>query len=675
MRCGFHLLGSSGGYRTLAASADVTAEERTALEALVFGQSGDAAYLKSLAREPAAFMRPLASGRVAVTRLFAGVRDDVGRATLELRTILLDGPDYARLARADLERALSAEALWARPRFDDARSTELSPPPAAPPQALGRAELMLLDGWLRALDHGRATAILTDAPAARRTLFALLRALAPSDLVRCRWGVRLLSLASGAEMATVMPLADRGGREIVAVDLHGEPACEAIRFLARHPEAISTLPASEQLRGAPAADAGRQGAARGADRSSRSRSDQHSGGSLVDDGSTRALRRRRTIARAPVVIGGVGLLSLLVIGLVLMRFGGVGTRSHAPDPRGSTNSAMVQAPPSTTIAPAPAPTTTAAPEPMTTARAPAPEPTATSPTAPVPTAEPTPAPEPVTAPPSSPPPSSPPPSSPPPSVEPPADPSRPANDSRGGSSSPGDTTPPDTAPPDTTPPEVAPTPIDPVKALIDRLRDERAAAESAFRELESSQRELLAALRGPDERSEWSDPSTQWSKEHCAAVGAALERFDAVLNRQPLLWFEASLRPILAAPAPNPHRFRTAAEFTQALPGLAAALASLEFLGSEEGRNAFVTRQRAMDALNRANCTGTVLADARRRSDALAKVLRPSIRPDPGGRPSPEMVSGARKRLERTIETGLADYSGELDPSLVRSIRELAPLR
>jgi len=659
MRCGFHLLGSRGGYRTLAASADVTAEECAALEALVFGQSGDAAYLKSLTREPAAFMRPLASGRVAITRLFEGVRDDVGRATLELRTILLDGPDYARLARADLERTLSADALWARARFDDARSTELSPPPAAPPQGLGRAELMLLDGWLRALDHGRATAILTDAPAARRALVTLLRALAPSDLVRCRWGVRLLSLASGVELATVMPLADRGGREILAVDPRGEPTGEAIRFLARHPEAISTLPRSEQLRGASESGSSGADAARRTGRGGRIRGDHRDPQISDGDRAERALPWRRTIATTPIVIGLFGILALVVLGMTLMRFGGFGTWSATQGAPDATKAAPVPAPGPTSIAPAPAPTTTPAHESMATAPVPAPAQTTSSPTAPAPTTESTPAPGPITAPPSSP----------PPSVDPPADPSRPDDGATPASRPPADATPADSAPP-----EVAPTPVDPVKALIDRLHDERSAAESVFRELESSQRELLAALTGPNEKSEWTDPSTQWSREHCAAVGTALERFDAVLNRQPLLWFEASLRPILAVPAQNPHRFRTAADFTQALPALIAAITSLDYLGSEEGRNAFVTRQRAMDALNRANCTGSVLADARRRNDALVKILRPSIRPDPGGRPNVEVVGGARKRLERTIETGLSDYAAELDPALVKSIRELVPL-
>lgn len=89
-----HVFGADRGYRTLAASSDVTPEVRRELEAFTFGQTHDAGYLDSLGRVPAYWSRPLASGRRAITRVLNGEPDDQGRSTLLFITGVVDAREW-----------------------------------------------------------------------------------------------------------------------------------------------------------------------------------------------------------------------------------------------------------------------------------------------------------------------------------------------------------------------------------------------------------------------------------------------------------------------------------------------------------------------------------------------------------------------------------------------------
>lgn len=107
-----HVFGCRQGYRTLAASPDVTPQDVRELESFKFGQTDDPRYLQSLASEPAYWSRPLRSGKRAVTRVLAGEPDENGRATLLLVSAVVTTADWVEMLRADCGALLAVSDLW-----------------------------------------------------------------------------------------------------------------------------------------------------------------------------------------------------------------------------------------------------------------------------------------------------------------------------------------------------------------------------------------------------------------------------------------------------------------------------------------------------------------------------------------------------------------------------------
>ena len=153
IRVGTHCFGSREGYRTLSRSADVTDAEDAELRGFGFGQTADHSFLESLEQEPSAFGRPLTGGRVAITRIFQGDPDEAGRATLELRTILVAAPDIAPLAKAGLGAILQLPGLWKREAFRRGVLREIVVPEALamPTPGDGLAAAALFEAWAGAV--------------------------------------------------------------------------------------------------------------------------------------------------------------------------------------------------------------------------------------------------------------------------------------------------------------------------------------------------------------------------------------------------------------------------------------------------------------------------------------------------------------------------------------------
>jgi len=690
-RMGVHLLASSRGYRTIAASAEVTAAEKSALEALVFGQSSDAGYLASLESEPAAFVRMLpaeggaagASGavaivpaRIALTRVFAGRLDDAGRATLELRTLLLEPPDYERLVRSALAHAIRDDRLWDRRRFESGRTIDAAEALAhgagsgasastrgegASTHGVGRDELLMMDAWLRVLESPQSTAVLADGAEARRAILSFLGVLSSADLARCRWGLRLLSLATEPHLATAPPTLDRGRRTVMPIDLRAEPAFESVRFLLRGAGSMDRLPFSEILRTGAARSHGDPRSHGATDAPARVRLAHGS-----DPGRAPFAARSRWTALLPMLVA-IGLLALAVAIVAIVGISFWSSVPGAPEPVSGhdglerpsrpsfdrtprpRNDAAVEPPnrpgqPQATGQPkssatGPAARPSSPPESDSGATAPKPVPVAPANTAPANTA-------PVNT--------------------------TPANTAPAPGASPQDA--PSTPPPSPTPAapgESNPTPggeqAPPTQTLTERIAEEREAARRAVDTLVERTHELQAALDGPSPDQRWGDPFDRWSAEHCQRVIAAFGEFDSALRLLPIVWNSEEL--VKITDARRAEDWSNCELFAKRVPLVAGGLECLTMIAEEPFRNAIVTRANALAALQRSRCQRTEIDAADARTRDLFKALRPFI--GMGRRPDAATISGMSSRLRASISLGRDRCGDTLDPAEVRHIDEL----
>ena len=260
IRVGTHCFGSREGYRTIARSADVTDAEDAELGGFGFGQTADHSFLESLDREPSAFGRPLTGGRLAITRIFPGDPDEAGRATLELRTILVAAPDIAALAKAGLGGILQLPGLWKREAFRRGQLREiLVPEPLSmvdPTDASAAAALF--EAWASAVlprkpiegsglslrpAEDRPVIVAEPASIGSTAITTLASQLPPADLARLRWGVRLVSTAGPVDLCTLADAGRPGGRrDVRRVRLDG-PANTPANGLDARPLALARVAA------------------------------------------------------------------------------------------------------------------------------------------------------------------------------------------------------------------------------------------------------------------------------------------------------------------------------------------------------------------------------------------------------------------------------------------------
>jgi hypothetical protein len=187
-RAEIHVLGSRSGYTTLAASPGVTAREREALEELGFGGVSREEDMDALRREPCVMGRQLPSGRWAISRLLPGGRDDFGRATVEVVTLVLTPSDWAQ-ALPDLGRIASDLAAWGAIRSAASRAIDL-PVRTVPQRGVVRRVAMTIDALESARERD-GVAWLASQPA---LVLATLHTLSPADAMALGWGIGLLTV-------------------------------------------------------------------------------------------------------------------------------------------------------------------------------------------------------------------------------------------------------------------------------------------------------------------------------------------------------------------------------------------------------------------------------------------------------------------------------------------------
>lgn len=211
-RADVHVLGSKAGYTTLAASRGVTKRERQALEELGFGGVSREEEMDSLRREPCMMGRQLPTGRWAISRLLPGGRDDFGRATVEVVTIILTPSDWAK-GLPDLAKLAADHAAWASIRSQSERGVEL-PAAVVEQRVMQRPVACALDALERARE-ANALAWITGQPA---LVVALLHALTPADAMAVGWGIGLFTVSPVVELCSMREgSVQPSGRALVAI--------------------------------------------------------------------------------------------------------------------------------------------------------------------------------------------------------------------------------------------------------------------------------------------------------------------------------------------------------------------------------------------------------------------------------------------------------------------------
>ena len=219
-RADVHVLGSKAGYTTLAASRGVTARERQALEELGFGGVSREEEMDSLRREPSMMGRQLPTGRWAISRLLPGGRDDFGRATVEVVTIILTPSDWAK-GLPDLSKLAADHAAWASIRSQSERGMEL-PAAVVEQRVMQRSEASTLD----ALESAREAAGLAWIAGQPALVMAVLHALTPADAMAVSWGIGLFTVPPVVELCSMRAGAmPSSGRALVAI----QPAASGAR--------------------------------------------------------------------------------------------------------------------------------------------------------------------------------------------------------------------------------------------------------------------------------------------------------------------------------------------------------------------------------------------------------------------------------------------------------------
>ncbi|MDA1196283.1 MAG: hypothetical protein O2894_14030, partial [Planctomycetota bacterium] len=218
-----HLFGSRNGYQTLGVAGAIDPADRAELEQLRFGGLSRESEIVELGSHVMGYGRRLPSGQVAISRVLPGGRDDVGRLTVEIVTLVFprggtmpDGPAL-----------LADRAVW-----DRCREAAL---------AGGSAGLQMSGHELRqavATQPGiERVAAYCAARAARGVVNLgselgvrqLLETLAPSDAASVSWGIGLASVPPWAEACALRQGAVPDGRRPVVTLPATGAAAELVR--------------------------------------------------------------------------------------------------------------------------------------------------------------------------------------------------------------------------------------------------------------------------------------------------------------------------------------------------------------------------------------------------------------------------------------------------------------
>jgi hypothetical protein len=207
----WHMFGSDGGYRTVAATSGITPGEIEELEKFNF--SVDTLGLEAtrfFATSGSAFLMPLRSGRLAIRRILAdAMSDNYGRRALVAVSLVVSNEQYLQIAGTDDGRdGLGLEGLIHRLSFwrdlSSERGTNASPvlisvaPAGSWVRRLFPEDFEIFDRWqfseYNASKNGTSNAgvaVPRESPYESRVL-ALPALLSPRMALQYRWGFRVM---------------------------------------------------------------------------------------------------------------------------------------------------------------------------------------------------------------------------------------------------------------------------------------------------------------------------------------------------------------------------------------------------------------------------------------------------------------------------------------------------
>lgn len=208
-----HVFGSNQGYRTLAASDDLTPDELAELESFVFGQTNDAEYLMSLANNPAYWSRQLSSGRRAVTRVFLGPKDDQGRQSLCFVSAIVFAAEWISALNGEDAALIGVDKIWTwdgktlLPRIE----VQITKPTLVRPTVEQRGRILSLLGMIESMSDTPTTSIVLEERQLDSAEFAMVLALLPVWYrPQFSYGFRSLSEALPVQLNYLALCASRG---------------------------------------------------------------------------------------------------------------------------------------------------------------------------------------------------------------------------------------------------------------------------------------------------------------------------------------------------------------------------------------------------------------------------------------------------------------------------------
>jgi hypothetical protein len=212
----WHLLGSSGGYRTLAATAGVTPAERANLEQFDPFRDLVGPAQEALRNSVCAFLHRLDSRRLAIRRILPDpTPDNYGRRSILVASLVLAASDYAMLAGVDagregsgLEGIVYRNVLWERIVSNRGRSAPpvtLTVPRRRGQWTIHDVDFLLFDAWLSARTGGKSRHVRIkrgSEPEAR--LLAIPSLLPKSQAAEFAWGIGIMRAVHPGTMASYL---------------------------------------------------------------------------------------------------------------------------------------------------------------------------------------------------------------------------------------------------------------------------------------------------------------------------------------------------------------------------------------------------------------------------------------------------------------------------------------
>lgn len=197
-----HVFGSIDGYRTLAATSGLTADDCRAIELYQFGNP-DRQYIASLSSDPAYVSRPLSAGRRVLTRVMAGRPDDHGRLTLLFVSVVLSGSDWDSFGR-DAVNLLHRESLWSWREGQQLDPAEIQAPTRPPDLSVNRTrQIVTLISLVETAQSQLEPICVKDADYSLSDVAAVERLLPPMIRQRLAIGHRVLNPALPLRLMTV----------------------------------------------------------------------------------------------------------------------------------------------------------------------------------------------------------------------------------------------------------------------------------------------------------------------------------------------------------------------------------------------------------------------------------------------------------------------------------------